>query len=172
MFKLVALLSLLIWTTFALGAKSALLVSLGMPDAVLKAYLAQAKQYGIPVVIRGLYSDALNKEGVGSFKDTANRIQSLIKKSNLGGVSINPLLFRAFNIKVVPAYVVYDQSSSCIRDSARKKGVLCQDSRFDVVYGNVVLSQLIMTVRDRSPSVERAAYAKALLKRLSVGGVE
>ena len=38
------------------AAQAVLLVSLGMPDNALRAYFQQARQYHIPVVIRGLYT--------------------------------------------------------------------------------------------------------------------
>jgi len=89
--------------------KAVLLVSLGMPDSTLKAYLRQGKEAQIPVVIRGLYTDKENLSNhpyVGSFKDTASRIKRIMGKEQIGGVSIDPTLFRAFGVKVVPALVI------------------------------------------------------------------
>ena len=99
-----------------------LFVSLGMPKDVLHQYLIQAKIYHIPVLIRGLYTnknDLTADEAVGSFKDTANRVLQILKsekgfKKSMGGVSINPLLFRSFRITAVPALVVTNHANTSI----------------------------------------------------------
>ena len=62
-----------------------LFVSLGMPINTLSQYLVQAKQYHIPVLIRGLYTqknDTTTDKTVGSFDDTANRIFKILKNED------------------------------------------------------------------------------------------
>ena len=133
--------------------KCFLFVSLGMPIDTLSQYLSEAKQYHIPVLIRGLYTqknDTKTDKTVGSFDDTANRIFQILKnedenktniselKKLMGGVSINPLLFRSFSIRVVPALVITDDQSDCVTKShSKNEHVVCPTSNFDVVYGNV-----------------------------------
>lgn len=162
-----------------LASKAVLLVSLGMPDLSLKQYIKQAHQYRIPVVIRGLYKQEDYKEVIsgdkyiGSFKDTATRIKNLIGPKGQGGLSINPLVFRAFAIQAVPTLVVYDDSLSCIRESAHSIYKHCELSSYDVVYGNAPLTKLLNIITDKSASTDRAKYAYMLLgsKKIRRSGV-
>lgn len=92
-------------------------ISFSMPDLALKQLITEGKQYHIPVVIRGLYKN--------SFLETTHEILELVQEKNQGGIAINPLWFREFNIQQVPAFVV-------------KHG-----SDFDVIYGNISLKQAL-----------------------------
>lgn len=163
-----------------------LFVSLGMPDNALRSYLLQAKQYHIPVLIRGLYTsknDTLSDKTIGSFNDTANRIFNLLKNQNgqnsqqnnqnsvaelkkaMGGVSINPLLFRNFNINVVPALVVTNHLS-CINSNHQKyNNTHCPASNFDVVYGNIPVKKQLKIIAEKSDNKKRANIA---LERLNI----
>ncbi len=153
-----------------------LFVSLGMPDDVLSQYLVQAEQYHIPIVIRGLYTaknDTKTDKAIGSFNDTANRVLFLLKKekmnskikNSMGGVSINPLLFRTFNIRVVPALVVTDQAM-CIQENHQKtQGVQCASNDFDVVYGNIPIQKQLKIVEEKSISKQRSNLARNLLNQ-------
>lgn len=148
--------------------RAVLLVSLGMPNNTLKLYLTQAKQYHIPVVIRGLYTQKDHKNAkpfVGSFKDTVSRVQSLVKDSNTGGVSINPLLFRAFGIKVVPALVVYNEGRACLDWASHATGPTCDKDEFDVVYGNQPIKTLLKRISEDYDEGHRADYANFLLSQ-------
>ena len=154
--------------TQGFAEKAVLLVSLGMPDNTLKLYLTQAKQYHIPVVIRGLYTKKGRKRArpfVGSFKDTVNRVQSLVKDRNSGGVSINPLLFRAFGVKVVPALVIYHEGRSCLDWAAHAAGPTCGNSEFDVAYGNQPIKTLLKRISEDFDEGHRADYANLLLNQ-------
>lgn len=164
--------------SFASQNSAYLFVSLGMPDDVLSQYLIQAKQYHIPVVIRGLYTaknDTTTDKTVGSFNDTANRVFSLLKKEkmdakikkSMGGVSINPLLFRAFNIRAVPALVVTDQPS-CIQENHQKtRDIYCPSDSFDVVYGNIPILKQLKIVEEKSKSKQRSNLAHNLLNQFA-----
>jgi conjugal transfer pilus assembly protein TrbC len=105
-------------------------VSLGMPDQVLKAYFVEAHHLHIPVVIRGLYTTDTKAHPMGTFQETAARLFDLVKDKKLGGVLINPLWFKQFNIQVVPALVV-----------EKEKG-------FDVVYGNIPIKKQLTIIQD------------------------
>lgn len=163
-----------------------LFVSLSMPDNVLSQYLVQAKQYHIPVIIRGLYTeknDLSTDKNIGSFKDTANRVLFLLKNENkiglnksaikndsdlkksMGGVLINPLLFRNFNIRVVPALVVTNDIS-CVDDNHKKYGdEKCKINSFDVVYGNIPIQKQLEIVSEKSPNKIRANIARGYLNQ-------
>lgn len=91
----------------------ALLVSLGMPDAVLRAYMQQSQDWQIPLVIRGFYPASGEVSATGTLRATAARLQQLGKTQDATGVLIDPRLFRAFAIHAVPALVIYDPRSPC-----------------------------------------------------------
>ena len=153
-----------------------LFISLGMPKNVLREYLEQAKIYHIPVLIRGLYTDKNNPsadKSVGSFKDTANRVFRILKsekgmKKSMGGVSINPLLFRSFNIKTVPALVVTNNSDLCVtKDHQRNVNIVCPANDFDVIYGNIPIRKQLKIISEKSSSFKRAFIIRQRLSQYS-----
>ncbi len=159
-------LCLLFIATTTLASHAVLLVSLGMPDNVLKAYFKQAKQYHIPVVIRGFYTNKQNASvdrSLGSFADTAKRVKALLQDNERGGLSINPLLFRAFGIKVVPALVIYDDLDDCIKATAHAPHKTCSKDRFDVLYGNLPIKKQLKIIASKSNHPRRSEYANSLL---------
>lgn len=162
-----------------------LFVSLGMPDDALKSYLLQAKQYHIPVLIRGLYTsknDTAIDKNMGSFKDTATRIFNLLKtqktddlsknnknnlaalKKTMGGVSINPLLFRSFNITAVPALVITNNSECITNNHQKYNNVACPMSDFDVVFGNIPIKKELKIITEQSDNTMRVNLALNRLK--------
>jgi type-F conjugative transfer system pilin assembly protein TrbC len=146
--------------------KAVLLVSLGMPDNALRAYLKQGAEAKIPVVIRGLYTDKQNQPShpyVGGFKDTANRVKKVMGEEQVGGVSIDPTLFRAFGVKVVPALVIYDERQSCLEKSNHSTNNVCPTESFDVAFGNLSLKKLLTRISQQSKSHKRAALAQSLI---------
>ena len=153
-----------------------LFVSLGMPKDVLRQYLTQAKIYHIPVLIRGLYTDKNDltaDKSVGSVKDTANRVFQILKsekgfKKSIGGVSINPLLFRRFNITVVPALVVTNHMRSCITtNNAHNESMQCRDNDFDVIYGNIPIKKQLKIISQKTNSFHRAFLIRQRLSQYS-----
>jgi len=164
---------LLLLSSTCFGAQAVLFLSLGMPDNVLKAYFIQGKQYHIPLVIRGLYTakqDRASHQTMGSFRDTAMRVKAIVKRSKLGGVSIDPLLFRAFDIRVVPALVIYDERLHCIKHVSQVPYSSCPSKTFDVIYGNLPIKTLLKTISDRSTRVAHAEFAHGLLSRYRQAG--
>lgn len=109
--------------------------SLKMPSASLKQLLYQANHYQLPVVIRGVLP--------GGFTQTVEVVQSLVAPSDakkpLGGVSINPIWFKQFNIKQVPAFVV-------MKEGACQGKPPCDSDNYDVVYGNVSVFDALSTI--------------------------
>lgn len=178
--KFTILFLLIISTSCFADEKILLFVSLGMPDNALKAYLFEAKQYHIPIVIRGLYTsknDTAADKTVGSFNDTATRVFNLLKtqdsKNNannattlqktMGGISINPLLFRSFNINVVPALVVTNNSNCIAVNHQQNTNENCAQSDFDVVFGNIPIEKQLKIISEKSDSKIRANLALARL---------
>ncbi|ARR51864.1 type-F conjugative transfer system pilin assembly protein TrbC (plasmid) [Photobacterium damselae subsp. damselae] len=112
--------------------------SLNMPNASLKQLLYQANHYHLPVVIRGVLPEGFNQ--------TVAVVQSLVTPNNaqkpLGGVSINPIWFKQFNITQVPAFVV-------MKDGACQGKPPCNKDDYDVVYGNVSVFDALNTIGQR-----------------------
>lgn len=164
---------LFLMAPFSEAEHAVLFVSLGMPDNALAAYFKQGKQYHIPVVIRGLYTQKQNQSTnpyVGRFKDTANRVKKLLNKSKVGGVSIDPILFRAFHIKVVPALVVYNDHLSCINQTNHAPYTPCSTGRFDVIFGNLPIKKLLSVISNQSHSGARSDFSQSLLAKYKKAG--
>ena len=97
-------------------------VSSSMGDTVIRAYIAQAVKYDAILVYRGLIED--------NFIDTGNYIKKLAdgREDVEAAIQIDPLKFRKFNIKQVPAIVLH-REYDCINGE-------CLES-FDKVTGCV-----------------------------------
>ena len=148
------------------SASTLLFVSLGMPDLVLKQYLRQANAYHIPVIIRGLYTAKDHDGGqVGSFRDTVDRIKGLVGKDTKNqGVEINPVLFKQFNIQVVPSLVI-TSDDSCIKSSSKTK--LCSIDQYDIVKGNMPIETMLQFVVKNSKNTWRISQAENILKEVN-----
>lgn len=155
------------------ATQAILLVSLGMPDDVLKDYLSQGIQYHIPVVIRGLYTSAQDDSVdpmIGSLPDTVSRVKSLVKDNKLGGVSINPLVFRAFDVQAVPALVVYSDDTDCIAAAGHSISAKCPNNKYDIAFGNMSIPHQLNVIAQDSSNIVRSNYAKFLLSQYAVSG--
>ena len=102
-------------------------VSFAMPDKLLRQSLREAAHYHIPIIIRGLVDN--------SFHATAKRLFDLIKKDNQGGVLLNPLLFRHYQIYAVPALVLIHGRS------------------VDTLRGNLSITQALKTIQEKGENV-------------------
>lgn len=137
-----------------MSANVVLMISLAMPDDALKLYFTEAHNLHIPVVIRGFYYNNDKKSGyIGNFKDTVGRINHLLKNRDHGGLSVDPLIFRAFNVRAVPALAVYDDDLSCIRRSRHLEK--CPEDSFDIVYGNLPIKQMLKIISNHTKSNKR-----------------
>ncbi len=72
-------------------------LSFSMPEKELKAFLREGKKHQALFVMRGFYKD---------FKSTYTKIKNLSTKKEEFGMSIDPLKFKQFDIKVVPSFVL------------------------------------------------------------------
>lgn len=108
------------------------MVSLGMPTAALHALQVQAHRYQVPLVIRGLLPQG--------FRYTLQQLYRTLPtqgaKQRLGGALIEPTWFQRFGITQVPAFVQ-------VPIGACEAAQVCAASRFDVVYGNVSLTDAL-----------------------------
>lgn len=108
--------------------KIVLFLSLGMPTLVLRQYFKQAHLLHIPVVLRGMYE--------GNMHETGKRLYDVLNpkegKKIIGGAQIDPLWFRQYDIKVVPALVA---------------SVGFENS---VVFGNVPIKKQLQLIKQKS----------------------
>ncbi len=79
-------------------------VSLSMPEQGLLEIIRQAKKYDFVPIMRGFKED--------SYKKTVIALEEIIKKTE-HGVVIDPELFKEFEIKSVPAFVITKPKVPC-----------------------------------------------------------
>ncbi|WHN66738.1 type-F conjugative transfer system pilin assembly protein TrbC [Cysteiniphilum sp. QT6929] len=160
--------------------------SLAMPIETLRVLNKQAAVLKIPLLIQGLYGD--------SFESTYVRIEQILfpegeekfnpKAPPVGGFAIDPLRFKQFNIKQVPAFVVSKVAQPCIPMSVNndvinqnKQGKAtnqnmpfeydCPTPDHDVVYGNLsVMDALRILYNKGSESLKTQVLA--LLEKAQV----
>lgn len=101
-------------------------VSFSMPNESLKGWITEAERIHAPLVIRGLVNN--------SFKETLACMKELVG-DNKGGMQLDPVLFKKFQIKQVPAVVV------------RK------ENEYDVIYGDAHLGYALETVIKRNDNL-------------------
>lgn len=115
-------------------------ISFSMPNLSLHQWLEQAYDLKIPVFIRGLYQN--------SFRETQNKIMRLYENSNnKNGIAIDPLEFRRYQIRKVPALVL-----------------AMDKDHYDVVYGDVSLEAALTVIAKQGKYSKE--YAERLLEKL------
>lgn len=114
-------------------------VSFSIPADGLKQMLQETRRFGIPATVRGLVNNNL--------RETVQRVQALVQDGGADGVQINPMLFREYGIKAVPALVV-----RC-------------DKGLDVVRGNLRLEEGLKRIAKEG---DCAGMAKRLLEQGAV----
>jgi conjugal transfer pilus assembly protein TrbC len=113
-------------------------VSFSMPKESIKGWIAQAQKVGASVYIRGLVNN--------SFKDTAKAVSELVQ-DQVGGVLIDPNLFKKYSITQVPAVVVVNG----------------KDEKEDfVVYGDVSLDYALEKISNAMQEADRKDLLKAI----------
>lgn len=121
-------------------------VSLGMPPEVLRQIFMEAHQLQIPVVVRGVLHN--------NFKESAQVLFSLLHPANQppieGGVEIDPLWFKEFDITQVPAVVAIGAASSCF-------GPSCKTPPYDIVYGNIPIPKALKMIADEGGAASPVA---------------
>lgn len=113
-------------------------ISSSMPDEAIKSIQCQAGIIDAPVVLRGLIDNSLQK--------TVRWAEKWIKNESDKGFQINPVLFRQYGIKQVPAVLVRNGDSQ------------------GIVYGNVTLDYALKTIsaNQQYPSSVSETAGKAL----------
>ncbi|HBD9275115.1 TPA: type-F conjugative transfer system pilin assembly protein TrbC [Legionella pneumophila] len=107
-------------------------LSFSMPEKSLQAWLLQCKQSGATPVIRGLIHN--------SFKETMTAIQTLSKKTGIG-MQLDPILFKTFDITMVPAVVYVKDTPAC------PANMDCKPVNYDSLYGDVSLDYALEKMR-------------------------
>ncbi len=121
-------------------------VSFSMPRQSLEEYLRDAKKIHASVIIRGLIDN--------SFQKTFLVIANLVKTSGGEGVELNPLWFKRFGIKEVPAVVIVPEGSACF-----KQDICSNETDFDVMKGDITLAAALKIIRDKGQFSNNLAQA-------------
>ena len=103
--------------------ETAYFLSSSLPDKELAILMKAAEAKHIPVYFRGLIND--------NMEQTAKYMLNLITTYKVRGIQIDPVRFKRYGVKQVPALV-------------RKCG-----DHFDIVYGNVALNQALDMIIQR-----------------------
>ncbi len=84
------------------------LVSFSMPDNQLKALITEAHKVGAVVAIRGLVNDDFKQTLIKLRQLTNTNTDSLEQGNNsqIGGIIIDPTLFRRFSVSTVPTFIL------------------------------------------------------------------
>ena len=127
-------------------------ISFSMPKESLRAWIIQANQVEANIYIRGLVEN--------SFLKTADRIKSILREDDKGGLSIDPMLFREERIKVVPTVV--------IRYREKEEG---KEMKKEIIRGDISLFSILELIQDQK-TMDSQGLDKAierLKKRLRRG---
>ena len=115
-------------------------LSFSMPEKSLKSWLLQCKRSGATPVIRGLIHN--------SFRDTMRVVQALSQKTGIG-MQLDPLLFKTFDIRMVPAVVYIKDIPSC------PANMDCKPVDYDSLYGDVSLDYALEKMKgDDDPTLD------------------
>ena len=107
-------------------------LSFSMPEKSLHSWLLQCKQSGATPVIRGLIHN--------SFRETMVAIQTLSKKTGVG-LQLDPILFKTFDVQIVPAIVHIKDMPPC------PANMNCKPVDYDSLYGDVSLDYALEKMR-------------------------
>ena len=129
-------------------------VSLSMPEAALRPILRDVGAAGGVVVFRGFPNNSARAFVAGLARVVA-------RDASLASIAIDPRLFRAFDVRAVPAYVV---ASS---DFDLCDGLACRTAPppYDAIVGNVSVDYVLSTIAEANgPGARIASVALARLR--------
>lgn len=126
-------------------------VSFSMPPADLRRLGRDAQKAGALVVIQGLVR--------GSFRETATAARQVFDENSLGGVAIDPNVFRAFGVTAVPTFIA---AAAPVQPCPRGLECTPQAPPHDRLAGNVTLSEALRILEsgDEAGFVAEAAAAR------------
>lgn len=129
-------------------------ISFSMPKQSIIAYLQDAQKIHASVFIRGLVNN--------SFKETFKIISQLVTEAGGGGIALDPLAFKAFNIHQAPSIVVLGGDHSCLQ---QRNCTLEKD--YDLLVGNITLQAALNEIRNHGKVANKTA--EYLLLQLNGG---
>ncbi|MSO14472.1 type-F conjugative transfer system pilin assembly protein TrbC [Rickettsiales endosymbiont of Trichoplax sp. H2] len=101
-------------------------LSFSMPSKVLESYFKESVVTGYLPVFRGLLE--------GSYKKTIAYLKPMMEATN-AGAEINPEVFKEFNIKVVPSFVLSEGKLNCFEESS------CESGKYNKIAGNIGIAE-------------------------------
>ena len=101
-------------------------LSFSMPSKVLESYFRESVVTGYLPVFRGLLE--------GSYKKTIAYLKPMMEATN-AGAEINPEVFKEFNIKVVPSFVLSEGKLNCFEESS------CESGKYNKIAGNIGIAE-------------------------------
>jgi conjugal transfer pilus assembly protein TrbC len=107
-------------------------VSFSMPAGDLRRLGRDAHKAGAELVIRGLVR--------GSFKETLLAARQVFDEDSLGGVAIDPNVFRAFNIQAVPTFIA---ASAPVQPCGKGLDCVPVAPPHDALSGNISLGEAL-----------------------------
>ena len=129
-------------------------VSFSMPPADLRRLARDAHEAGAVVVIRGLVR--------GSFQETLRAVRQVFDEASLGGVMIDPNVFRAFDIRAVPTFIA---AASPVEPCGPGVDCVPVAPAHDRVSGNISLGEALRRLEGEGQvGVPAAAAASARLE--------
>lgn len=115
-------------------------LSFSIPMESLEAWMEQCRKSGATPVIRGLINN--------SWKETFQAIHHLSQKTGIG-IQIDPVLFKTFDIRQVPAVVFIEAMDTC------PANMNCKPPLYDRIYGDVTLDYALEKIHSNSDVPER-----------------
>jgi conjugal transfer pilus assembly protein TrbC len=129
-------------------------VSFSMPPADLRRLGREAHRAGATVVIRGLVH--------GSFKETLLAAKQVFDEDSVGGVAIDPNVFRAFDIKQVPMFIA---AKGPVEPCGKGLDCIPDAPPHDRISGNITLAEALKRLAtDGTEAPNAAASARARLE--------
>lgn len=123
-------------------------VSFSMPPEDLRRIGREAHKAGATVVIRGLVR--------GSFKETLAAAKRVFDENSIGGVAIDPNVFRAFNIQQVPVFI---SAKGPVEPCGNGLNCVSVAPAHDRLSGNITLNEALRLLAERGDQAPSAAAA-------------
>jgi type-F conjugative transfer system pilin assembly protein TrbC len=136
-------------------------ISFSMPEQALRERVMDAKKAGATLVLRGIIKDSMT--------ETAIALNNLTDKTGVNAI-IDPNLYKAFNVKVVPTIVIAKYSTyPCDINNNEATEVSCNYSPIhDKISGNISLTYALEQIISSKYTLTKP-LAKKYLNKLRGG---
>jgi conjugal transfer pilus assembly protein TrbC len=129
-------------------------VSFSMPPQDLRRLAKDAQKAGATVVIQGLVN--------GSFKETLLKARAVFDQDSLGGVAIDPNVFRAFKVQTAPTFIA---ARGPVHPCGHGLDCVPEAPANDQVRGNISLAEALRLLAESgSEAADVAATARDKLE--------